>query len=93
MNVRYFISLLVIGVVSSSSLLDAEFFVLPSSNININAVLGPQLSSNAAIILPGQDSWANASSRWQGYAIPTYQAVVEVSTEKDIQQTVSSTAD
>jgi hypothetical protein len=87
MNARYFISLLAVGV--ASSFLDAEFVDLPSSNINITAVLGPQLSSNAAIVLPDQVYWANASARWQGYAIPTYQAVVEVSTENDIQQTVS----
>jgi hypothetical protein len=90
MNARYFISFLAVGVVSS--LWDAEFVNIPTSNINITAVLGPQLSSTAEIVLPGQAYWANASARWQGYAIPTYQAVVEVSTEKDIQQTVSSTA-
>jgi hypothetical protein len=90
MNARYFISLLAVGV--ASSLLDADFTDLPSSYINITALLRPQLSSKAAIILPDQEYWANASARWQGYAIPTYQAVVEVSTEKDIQETVSSTA-
>jgi hypothetical protein len=88
MKARYLTSLLAVEV--ASSLLGAEFVDVPSPNINITAVLGQQLSSNAAIVLPGQPYWANASARWQGYAIPTYQAVVEVSTEKDIQQTVSS---
>jgi hypothetical protein len=91
MNVRYFMSLLAVGV--ASSMLDAQSIDLPASNINITALLGPQLSSNAAIVLPDKAYWANASARWQGYSIPTYQAVVEVSTEKDIQETVSATAD
>ncbi|KAF2665772.1 FAD-binding domain-containing protein [Microthyrium microscopicum] len=86
MKIRYSISLLVAGVVST--LLDAEFFSIPSPGTDITAFLGPRLSSNAAIILPNQPNWANASARWQGYSIPTYQAVVEVSTEKDIQQTI-----
>lgn len=92
MNVRNFIGIWAIGV--TSTLLDSQpVFNLPSTNINITAALEPHLSPNAAIFLPDQADWVNASARWQGYAIPTYQAVVEVATEKDVQQTVNETAD
>jgi hypothetical protein len=92
MNALILIGIWVGGV--ASSILDIQpTGNIFSSNISITAALGPNLSPNAAIILPDQADWRNASARWQGYAIPTYQAVVEVATEKDIQQTVIGIAD
>jgi hypothetical protein len=63
---------------------------LYSTTPNISAELGPQLSSSAVIVLPDDASWVNVTTRWQSYSIPSYRAVVEVVSERDIQETVSS---
>ena len=51
--------------------------------------LGPHLSPNASIILPGSPEFANATLRWQEYKDPNITIVVKVATESDVQQTVS----
>lgn len=51
--------------------------------------LGPRLSQNAAILLPGSADSTIATDRWQQYVVPNITVVVEVATESDIQQTVS----
>jgi hypothetical protein len=57
-------------------------------NLNISAELGHRLSPNAAIYLPTDPGWANVTRRWNNFSPPTYAALVEVQTEKDIQETV-----
>jgi hypothetical protein len=59
-----------------------------SPKFNISAELGGRLSPNAAIFLPTDPGWANATLRWNRFSAPSYAALVEVSTEKDIQETV-----
>jgi hypothetical protein len=87
----YTLSIVGILAVSTASVLfkPQHTINIPTTNINLTAKLGPQLSHNAAIFVPDHVNWANASARWQGYAIPTYQSVVEVASEQDIQRTVS----
>jgi len=56
----------------------------------LNAVkeLGCLLSPNASIIIPEDDRFAEATSRWTTWKKPNVTIVVEVATEKDIQETV-----
>lgn len=58
------------------------------SSLNISAQLGPQLSRGAAVFLPDDPGWYRATLRFQQLYAPTYQALVEVATEEDIQRTV-----
>jgi hypothetical protein len=72
-----------------SSLLGYSQFpldVLPE--FNISTELGDRLSPNAAIFLPADSGWANSTRRWNAFSAPKYSALVEVSTERDIQETV-----
>ncbi|KAI5926546.1 hypothetical protein F4810DRAFT_707635 [Camillea tinctor] len=55
---------------------------------NIAADLGPLLSPQASIVLPGDATFSNLVSRWREYEASTISAVVQVSTEADVQQTV-----
>jgi hypothetical protein len=56
---------------------------------NIAAELGARLSTGAAMFLPGDSGWGNATIRWKTNAAPNYGALVEVASESDIQVTVS----
>ncbi|KAF2668714.1 FAD binding domain-containing protein [Microthyrium microscopicum] len=56
------------------------------STPNITAELGPLISGT--ILLPDDTRWVNATARWQEHAAPSYRAIVEVATEKDIQETI-----
>jgi hypothetical protein len=60
-----------------------------SPELNISAELGHRLSPNAAIFRPTDPGWSKAILRWNAFSPPTYTALVEVSTEKDIQETVT----
>jgi hypothetical protein len=55
----------------------------------ITAELGARLSTGAAIFLPTDSGWGNATIRWKTNAAPNYGALVEVASESDIQVTVS----
>ncbi|KAI1418448.1 hypothetical protein F5Y13DRAFT_149192 [Hypoxylon sp. FL1857] len=59
-----------------------------TDNINIVADLGPLLSPQASIVLPGDAAFANITSRWREYQAPDISAVVQVAAEADVQQTV-----
>ncbi|KAF2756099.1 FAD-binding domain-containing protein [Pseudovirgaria hyperparasitica] len=51
--------------------------------------LGPRLSPNAAIHLPGSDDFARTTSRWNpGQIRPSYIASVEVGSEEDVAETI-----
>ncbi|KAF2190320.1 FAD-binding domain-containing protein [Zopfia rhizophila CBS 207.26] len=52
------------------------------------AELGAILSPSASIFLPDDSGFENATLRWSAYSAPSFRAVVEVATEKDIQETV-----
>ena len=52
--------------------------------------LGPRLSHSASIILPHSADFAAATIRWTEYQAPTFSAVVEVASERDVQETVSA---
>jgi hypothetical protein len=75
------------GTVSSLLRYDQVPVVL-APHINFSEELGHRLSPNAAIFLPTDPGWANATRRWNTLSAPTYSALVEVSTEQDIQETV-----
>ncbi|KAF2973017.1 hypothetical protein GQX73_g638 [Xylaria multiplex] len=59
-----------------------------SGNIGLSADLGPKLSSEAAIVLPGDSDFAKLTARWREYQSPGISAVVKVATESDVQQTI-----
>ena len=56
---------------------------------SVTADLGPHLSQNAAIFLPGSAHFEDATDLWQQYMVPNITVVVEVATETDVQKTVS----
>ncbi|KAI8959246.1 hypothetical protein F5Y11DRAFT_333866 [Daldinia sp. FL1419] len=56
--------------------------------INLKSNLGPRLSSDASIVLPGDEHFASLTSRWREWRAPTIAAVVQVATEDDVQQAV-----
>jgi hypothetical protein len=53
--------------------------------------LGPLLSKGAVIVDSESGNLTEATKRWQVFASPTFNAVVQVATEDDIIQTVSAT--
>ncbi|KAH8893450.1 FAD-binding domain-containing protein [Thozetella sp. PMI_491] len=55
---------------------------------NITDALGPLLSDNAKIYLPGSSGFVNGTTRWSALDQPTIAAVVKVATEGDVQQTI-----
>jgi hypothetical protein len=57
---------------------------------DIMDVLGPLLSPNASIYLPGSEGFANGTVRWSALDNPDIAAVVKVAVEEDVQQTESS---
>jgi hypothetical protein len=60
-----------------------------SRSLDIETILGPRLSSNASIFLPGSSEFSDATLRWQEWESPNITIVVEVATENDVQETVS----
>ena len=50
--------------------------------------LGSFLSPDASIYLPGSDSFATATQRWQDWRPPHFLAAVEVANARDVQRTV-----
>lgn len=85
-------------LVNFTSLLNSDWmpFLDPSplQHINpyqiatINNTLGPQLSTNAQIHLPGSASFNTSTERWNSHITPTFAVVVEVATEADVQATI-----
>lgn len=78
------------GAISSLSVFQTSplslFF---SKQATIISELGPQLSPNASILLPGSTEFTDAATRWQQYRKPDVNVVVQVTNEHDIQRTVS----
>ncbi len=64
-----------------------SFFL--SGHLNVAKELGAQLSPSASVFLPSSSQFATATTRWQQYQDLNITVVVEVATEKDVQQTVS----
>lgn len=58
-------------------------------SLQIAADLKPRLSPGAGVVLAGDEEFAGLVGRWREYHAPTVAAVVQVTTESDIQQTVS----
>ena len=68
-----------------------KFFLQTSlglSNIDVEADLGPRLSTEAAIYLPGSNGFETATDRWIPWRNPGFDVVVEVATEEDVGETV-----
>lgn len=55
---------------------------------DIVSELGPKLSPNASIILPGSADFIISTTRWQQYRSPEINVAVEVTNERDIRETV-----
>ncbi|PYH41618.1 putative FAD-dependent oxygenase [Aspergillus saccharolyticus JOP 1030-1] len=55
---------------------------------NITAELEPRLSPGARIILPNNTDFELATYRWSTFAQPRFTVVVEVATERDVEETV-----
>lgn len=76
------------------AVLSASFWhrraVMDPSDNAIISILGPKLSPKAHIILPDDSGFVGATQRWAQYQPPSFRAVVEVATEGDVQETVSS---
>ncbi|KAF2471875.1 FAD-binding domain-containing protein [Lindgomyces ingoldianus] len=62
--------------------------VFTSSTGSINRDLGPLLSQEAQIYLPGSEGFSNATTRWSAAARPDFKAIVKVKTEADVQHTI-----
>ncbi|KAI0165178.1 hypothetical protein GGR52DRAFT_97996 [Hypoxylon sp. FL1284] len=61
--------------------------VAMADHANIAADLGPLLSAQASIVVPGDATFANLTSRWREYHAPSISAVVQVAVEADVQET------
>jgi hypothetical protein len=57
--------------------------------VDIKAELGWALSEEAEIILSTDASYASETVRWSKRSAPSFQAVVQVTSEKDVQAIVS----
>ncbi|KAK4170742.1 hypothetical protein QBC36DRAFT_124146 [Triangularia setosa] len=55
---------------------------------DILAKLTPKLSPTAKILLPSSPLWPNASRRWNELSRPTYSVIIQVTTERDISESV-----
>lgn len=60
----------------------------PHHIATIASTLGPQLSTNAQIHLPGSAGFNGSTERWNSNITPTFAVVVEVATEADVQATI-----
>ena len=59
-----------------------------SSAVDIQAELSWALSEEAEIILAEDEAYAGNVVRWSRYSAPTFQAVVQVTSEQDVQAVV-----
>lgn len=84
-----------LGAVPTSSNAFPGFILknFSTPRMDILSELGPSLSSNASIFLPGSQQFTNATTRWQVYDEPNITVVVQVATESDVQETVSEARD
>lgn len=81
-----------LGIISSAPiLLEGSTQHIFTKQPDIISRLGPQLSPNASILLPGSADFRNATTRWQLYREPEIDVVVEVANDQDVQRTVSGT--
>ncbi|OQN99435.1 hypothetical protein B0A48_14412 [Cryoendolithus antarcticus] len=63
-------------------------FFNPFMRHNLAATLGPQLSSGAALYTKSNSDFAKHDERWTQWNAPTFSAVVEPASEKDIVATI-----
>jgi len=81
-----------LGIISSAPILLQGYTQhIFTKQPDIVSRLGPQLSPNASILLPGSADFRNATTRWQLYREPEIDVVVEVANDQDVQRTVSRT--
>lgn len=60
-----------------------------ANNISALTELRPLLSPDATVVLRDDSNFASLTSRWREWHAPEIAAVVEVVTEKDVQEVVS----
>lgn len=68
--------------------IDLSSSPLHSRTSKVRDELGPLLSKDAVIVDSKSGNMTEATKRWQLFASPTFDVVVEVATEDDIVQTV-----
>lgn len=68
----------------------ALFYAVSVAYANITKDLGPLLSPGAEIVFPGSAKFLAAIDRDNRQDLPTHKVVVEVATERDVQETVST---
>ncbi|RYP52809.1 hypothetical protein DL768_002058 [Monosporascus sp. mg162] len=61
---------------------------LVAKTLDISGELGPRLSSGASLVLPGDATFANLTSRWREWHAPEIAAVVQAAVEGDVQVAV-----
>lgn len=59
------------------------------SSAQIQRDLGRYLSNSTSIFGPSNPAYSNATHRWDTFAVPQVQVVVEVGTESDVSKIVS----
>lgn len=68
----------------------ALVYAVFGAHANITEELGPLLSPSAEIVFPGSAEFLAAIDRDNRQDPPTYKVVIEVATERDVQETVST---
>ena len=56
---------------------------------NISKDLRPKLAASAEISIPGTKAFDDSKTRWAANINPTFDAIVKVTSEQDVQATVS----
>lgn len=54
----------------------------------LSTELGPKLSDDALVVLPGDAAFTNLTSRWREWHSPEVVAVVKATIEGDVQEAV-----
>ena len=57
--------------------------------MTVSTELGPKLSEEGLVVLPGDAAFTNLTSRWREWHSPEVVAVVKAATEGDVQEAVS----
>ena len=69
--------------------LQEYLYVGKPSHEQIHEELSAKLSADAVLITEGSDGFREATLRWQEFRPPTFRASVQVTSEQDIQETIS----
>lgn len=74
----------------ATSIVVRLLFMDQTMDARIAAELRPRLSSSAKVVVPADKEFAGLVSRWREYHGPTVAALVQATSESDIQEAVST---